>query len=169
MNLCSGDFTQSGCLLALTVEENDSKVIGLGNYISVGNGRTAEVAFLIEDKYQGRGIGTLLLERLAGLAAANGFIELEAEVLPDNQPMMNVFKSSGFEKHRVWDSDTVHIELPVNGASALWEIADLRERISVANSLIPLLKPKVIAVVGASRDHIINRKYGFSKYPCCKL
>ncbi len=152
IELCSGDFTQSGCLLALTVEDNDTKVIGLGNYISVGNGRAAEVAFLIEDNYQGRGIGTLLLERLAGLAAANGFIELEAEVLPDNQPMMSVFKSSGFEKHRVWDSDTVHIELPVNGASALWEIADLRERISVANSLVPLLKPKVIAVVGASRD-----------------
>ncbi len=150
--LCNGDFTQSGCLLALTGEDNDTKVVGLGNYISAGNGRTAEVAFLIEDEYQGRGIGTVLLERLAGLAAANGFIELEAEVLPDNQPMMNVFKSSGFEKHRVWDSDTVHIELPVNGASALWELADLREKIAVANSLVPLLRPKVIAVVGASRD-----------------
>ena len=65
---------------------------------------------------------------------------------------MNVFKSSGFEKHSVWDSDTVHIELPVNGAAALWELADLREKIAVANSLIPLLQPKVIAVVGASRD-----------------
>ncbi len=150
--LCGGDFTQTGCLLALTGEDSDTKVVGLGNYISTGNGRTAEVAFLIEDEYQGRGIGTLLLERLAGLAAANGFIELEAEVLPDNQPMINVFKSSGFEKHRVWDSDTVHIELPVNGAAALWEIADLREKIAVANSLVPLLKPKVIAVVGASRD-----------------
>ena len=151
-DLCSGDFIQSGCLLAITGEDSDEKVVGLGNYISIGNGRTAEVAFLIEDEYQGRGIGTLLLERLAGLAAANGFIEFEAEVLPDNQPMMKVFKSSGFEKHRVWSSDTVHIELPVNGAAALWERADLREKIAVANSLIPLLQPKVIAVVGASRD-----------------
>ncbi len=150
--LCKGDFTQDGCLLALTGEDNDTKVVGLGNYISTGNGRSAEVAFLIEDEYQGRGIGTILLERLAGLAAANGIVELEAEVLPDNQPMMNVFKSSGFEKHRVWESDTVHIELPVNGASALWELADLREKIAVANSLVPLLRPKVIAVVGASRD-----------------
>jgi acetate---CoA ligase (ADP-forming) len=66
--------------------------------------------------------------------------------------MMNVLKSSCFEKHRVWSSDTVHIELPVNGAAALWERADLREKIAVANSLVPLLRPKVIAVVGASRD-----------------
>ena len=150
--LCSGDFTQSGCILAITGEDSDTRVIGLGNYIATGNGSTAEVAFLIEDEYQGRGISTLLLERLAGLAAANGFIELEAEVLPDNQPMMNVFKSSGFEKHRVWSSDTVHFELPVDGAAALWEKADLREKIAVANSLVPLLRPKAIAVVGASRD-----------------
>ncbi len=150
--LCSGDFKTSGCLVALTGDNKDSKIVGLGNYIAGGNSHTAEVAFLIEDDFQGKGIGTLLLERLAGLAAANGFIEFEAEVLPDNQPMINVFKSSGFERHQVWASDTVHIELPVGSAAALWEITGLRERIAVANSLIPLLRPKVVAVIGASRD-----------------
>ncbi len=150
--LCSGDFSQSGCLLAITKEEQNPKVVGLGNYIEMGRGNSAEVAFLIDDSYQGKGISTLLLERLAGLAAANGFVELEAEVLPDNQSMINVFKSSGLQRHRVWSSDTVHIELPVNGAAALWELADLRDRIAVANSLLPLLCPKIVAVVGASRD-----------------
>ena len=42
--------------------------------------------------------------------------------------------------------------MPVGGAAALWEITGLRERIAVANSLIPLLRPKVVAVIGASRD-----------------
>jgi acyl-CoA synthetase (NDP forming)/RimJ/RimL family protein N-acetyltransferase len=150
--LCAGDFKNRGCLLAKTGDETDSKVIGLGNYVSIGNGRTAEVAFLIEDNYQGKGIGTLMLERLAGLAVANGFVEFEAEVLSDNQQMINVFKSSGFERHQAWSSDTVHIELPVDSAAALWEITGLRERIAAANSLYPLLRPKVIAVIGASRD-----------------
>ncbi len=151
-DLCSGDFKESGCLLAIIGEKENGRVIGLGNYVAIGNGHTAEVAFLIEDKFQGKGISTIILERLAGLAAANGFIDLEAEVLPENQPMMNVFKSSGFEKHRVWSTDTVHFELPVNGGAQVWERAQLRERIAVANSLIPLLHPKVIAVIGASRD-----------------
>ena len=151
-NLCSGDFKQEGCLLAIIGEDKYKRVIGLGNYIATGNGHTAEVAFLIQDTYQGRGISTILLERLAGLAAANGFIDFEAEVLPDNQPMMNVFKSSGFEKHRVWGSDTVHFELPVKGGAQTWEISQLRERIAVANSLNPLLNPKTIAVIGVSRD-----------------
>ncbi len=151
-NLCNGDFKQDGCILAITGEGEAKKVIGLGNYVATGNGHSAEVAFLIEDAYQGRGISTILIERLAGLAAANGFIDFEAEVLPDNQPMMNVFKSSGFEKHRVWSSDTVHFELPVKGGGQTWEISQLRERIAVANSLSPLLHPKVIAIIGASRD-----------------
>ncbi len=150
-DLCSGNFSQNGCLLAI-VGEDDKKVVGLGNYIAMGNERSAEIAFLIEDDYQGKGISTLLLERLAGLAAANGFIEFEAEILPDNQSMLSVIKNSGFESHHVWSSDTVHMELPVNGSAELWELADLRERIAVANSLLPLLRPKVIAVIGASRD-----------------
>ncbi len=150
--LCKGDFRSEGCLLALVEEGEEEKVVGLGNYVGTGNGRSAEVAFLIEDDYQGKGISTLLLERLAGIAAANGYIEFEAEVLPDNQPMINVFKHSGFQNHHVWHSDTVHIELPVGGSRATWEKAALRERIATAKSLVPLLRPKVIAVVGASRD-----------------
>jgi acyl-CoA synthetase (NDP forming)/RimJ/RimL family protein N-acetyltransferase len=151
-NLCEGDFKDSGCLLVMTGEEDKRKVVGLGNYFGTGNGKTAEVAFLIEDSYQGKGISTLLLERLAGLAAANGYTIFEAEVLPENQAMLNVFKNSGFENHRVWNSDTVHIELPVTAGGALWERTSLRERMAVVNSLAPLLKPKTIAVIGASRN-----------------
>ncbi len=151
-NLCTGDFRESGCLLAITGEGENERVVGVGNYTATGNGRSAEIAFLIEDDFQGKGISTLLLERLAGLAAANGIIELEAEVLPDNQPMINVFKSSGFTVHQVWSSDTIHIELPVGSAAALWKKAELRERIAVANSLSPILNPKTVAVIGASRD-----------------
>ncbi len=151
-NLCSGDFTDSGCLLATEGESDDSKVIGLANYISMNNHRTAEVAFLIGDSHQGIGISTLLLERLSGLAAANGIIEFEAEVLPDNQQMINVFKNSGFELHKVWNSDTIHIEFPVDGVAALWKRTSLRERIAVANSLLPLLRPKTIAVVGVDKN-----------------
>ncbi len=161
-NMCSGDFNEAGCLLSIIGEEDEEKIIGLGNYISTGNGRTAEVAFIVDDNYHGLGISSLLLERLAGLAAANGYVELEAEVLPENQPMLHVFKNSGLQSHQVWSSDTVHIELPVKGGAATWRRAELLERISVANSLKPLLQPKVIAVVGASRNrealgHIIFR------------
>ncbi|GAB6283245.1 MAG: hypothetical protein STSR0008_20050 [Ignavibacterium sp.] len=149
--LCIVDFTKNGSLLAISNENGERKIVGIGNYIDTGNGRSAEVSLLVEDSKQGKGIGTALLERLAGLAAANGFYEFEGEVLPDNLPMLNVFKNSGFNIHRLWSSDTVHIELPVDTPAALWERTALREHISVANSLVPLLKPKSVAVIGASR------------------
>jgi len=150
--LCGGDFGERGCLLATVAERDAERVVGLGNYVAAGDGRTAEVAFLVEDEFQGRGISSLLLERLAGLAAANGFVELTAEVLPDNQPMMKVLADSGFVVHRVWGSDAVHVELPVGGGAAQRDRAELRERIAVANSLAPVLRPRVVAVVGASRE-----------------
>jgi acetate---CoA ligase (ADP-forming) len=173
--LCQGDFKENGCLLAISEKDNVRKVIGLGNYIGMGNGRSAEMAFLVSDEYQGKGISTLILERLAGLAAANGYVELEAEVLPDNQPMINVFKSSGFQIHQVWDSDSVHIELPVSSGIAMRQRAELRERIAIANSLTPLFNPSVVAVVGASRDssaignmifrNILRNGFGGTLYP----
>ncbi len=176
-DLCNGDFVESGCLLAVSSKDETERVIGLGNFIRMGN-RLAEVAFMTEEAFQGLGISTLILERLAGLAAAKGYVELEAEVLPDNQPMLGVFKSSGFKVHQVWDSDTVHLELPVNNAAALWERAGLRERIAVANSLLPLLKPKVVAVIGASREqdsignmmfrHILSANFRGTVYPVNK-
>ncbi len=174
-DLCTGDFREKGCLLAIKKENGKEKVIGLGNFISAGNTRTAEVAFLVEDAYQGKGISTILLEKLAGIAAGNGYIEFIAEVLPDNQPMLNVFKKSGFSIHQVWGSDAVHIEFPVSGGAEVWEQAALRERIATANSLIPILKPKRVAVVGASRDtnsigniifrNIISNGYTGTVYP----
>ncbi len=151
-DMCGGDFTERGCLLALIGDDDDERVVGIGNYIGLGNGKTAEVAFLVADEFQGRGISTLLLERLAGFAAGHGYVELEADVLFENQAMMRVFSSSGFELHRGVEGGVVHVELPVRGALALHERGELRERIAVANSLAPVLRPKAIAVVGASRD-----------------
>lgn len=150
-SMCSGDFVERGCLLAILGEEDEERAVGLGTFVGMGNGRSADVAFLVADAYQGRGISTALLERLAGMAAAAGYVELEADVLPDNTRMLNVFKNSGFQVHQVWDSGAVHLELPVTGAAAVKERVELRERISVAASLVPLLRPRVVAVIGASR------------------
>jgi acetate---CoA ligase (ADP-forming) len=174
-DMCGGDFSERGCLLVIIGEDEDMRVAGIGNYIGLGNGKTAEVAFLVADEYQGRGISTLLLERLAGLAAAHGYVEFEADVLFENQAMMSVFKSSGFEIHRGVEDGVVHVELPVRGAVALHERGELRERIAVANSLAPLLRPRTVAVVGASRDpanignlifrHILHAPFQGTVYP----
>ena len=150
---CTGEPGERLCLLALAGRESESRVVGIGNYIATGAGGKAEVAFLVLDEFQGRGISTLILERLAGIAAGNGFTGFEAEVLSENQAMINVFRDSGFEVHQAAvEFGAVHLEFPIGGAAATRERAELRERIATANSLVPLLQPRSVAVVGASRE-----------------
>lgn len=150
--MCTGDPRDRLCLLAIAGQGADERVIGVGNYVSLGVSGKAEVAFLVHDDFQGRGISTLLLERLAGIAAANGFIGFEAEVLSDNQRMINVLRDSGFEFYQAYEGSSIHVRFPVTGAASLRERVELRDRVATANSLVPLLAPRAVAVVGASRD-----------------
>ncbi len=150
--MCSSNPRESLSMLAILGQEPDFQVVGIGNYVSLGVAGKAEVAFLVQDEYQGRGISTLLLERLAGIAAGSGFLGFEAEVLYENQAMINVFRDSGFEVHQALDSGSIHVAFPVSGLASLRERVELRDRIAAANSLVSLLQPRTVAVVGASRD-----------------
>lgn len=151
--LCAGEPSDRLSLLAIVGQGPDERVVAIGNYVSLGVGGRAEVAFLVHDDFQGRGISTLLLERLAGIAAGSGFLGFEAEVLYENQPMIDVFKDSGFEVCQAeGGGGCIHVQFPVSGLASLRERAELRDRIATASSLVPLLKPRAVAVVGASRD-----------------
>ncbi|MBZ5552318.1 MAG: GNAT family N-acetyltransferase [Acidobacteriia bacterium] len=173
--MCTGEPRDRLCLLAIVGHEAETRVVGVGNYISLGVRGKAEVAFLIEDAFQGRGISTLLLERLAGIAAGNGFVGFEAEVLYENQAMINVFRDSGFEVVQALDGGSIHVQFPVSGAGALRERVELRDRIAAANSLVPLLQPRTVAVIGASRDpgaigsmifrNILKSNFGGTVFP----
>ncbi len=149
---CTGDPRDRLSLLVIVGEAPDAQVIGMGNYLAVGPNENAEVAFLVRDDYQGRGVSTLLLERLAGIAAGYGLVGFEADVLYENQAMMNVFRDSGFEVCQAHNGGSVHVQFPVTGLASLRERVELRDRIAAANSLVPLLQPRTAAVVGASRD-----------------
>ena len=173
--MCANDPSDRASILAVLGGDSHGKVIGIGNYISLAVRNAAEVSFLVSDAYHGKGIGTLLLERLAGIAAANGFVEFEAEMLSANEKMMTVFRDAGFEVVQAIGGSTVHIEFPVTGNAAVREKADLRDRIATANSLTPLLNPSSIAVVGTSRNpsaignmvfrHILESNFAGTVYP----
>jgi acetate---CoA ligase (ADP-forming) len=173
--LCGEDPRERACLLAVIGEEPEIKVAGVGNYVALGARNAAEVALLVDDEYQGRGISTLLLERLAGIAAGVGLVAFEADVLFENQPMISVFRGSGFEYSQVLDGGSYHIQFPVAGAAVVRERAELRERTAAANSVAGLLRPRVVAVVGASREqagvgslifrHILENDFTGTVYP----
>jgi GNAT superfamily N-acetyltransferase len=91
------DFNDHVGLAATLTENGRERFVGVGRYLRGKNPRRAEVAFAVRDDYQGRGIGTILLEHLANIARNSGIAELDAEVLSDNQQMLEVFAHSGFK------------------------------------------------------------------------
>jgi GNAT superfamily N-acetyltransferase len=103
------DFKNHVGLAATLTENGRERFIGVGRYIGGADPHRAEVAFAILDGFQGRGIGTLLLEHLSLIADANGVTEFEADVLGENRQMLEVFAHSGFESNRSLDSSVVHL------------------------------------------------------------
>ena len=103
------DFKSHVGLAATLTENRRERFIGVGRYICGADAHRAEVAFAILDEFQGRGIGTLLLEHLKLVADANGVMEFEADVLGENRQMLEVFAHMGFESQRSLDSGVVHL------------------------------------------------------------
>jgi GNAT superfamily N-acetyltransferase len=87
------DFVDHVALVAVLVEDGQSMIVAGGRYIVVREGE-AEVAFVVDDAHQGRGLGASLMRHLAALARQAGLKALSADVLPDNTAMLKVFETS---------------------------------------------------------------------------
>jgi RimJ/RimL family protein N-acetyltransferase len=93
---CTVDYDSSFALVATVGSGAEEKIIAVGRYARLPRQDTAEVAFVVEDPYQGRGLGTHLLHDLALIARDHGISVFEAEVLAQNQDMLQVLKHSGY-------------------------------------------------------------------------
>ena len=112
------DFVSHVGLVATLREREVERIIGVGRYIAIPESGTspqrAEVAFAVLDEHQGRGIGTLLLEHLAPIARANGITAFEAEMLGENNRMLEVFAAAGFVVRSSIRAGTIHISFPTD-------------------------------------------------------
>jgi acetyltransferase len=68
--------------------------------------KSGEVAILIQDKFQGKRLGSKLVEILIGIARERGLEDIRADVLTENESMLNVFKRFGFTTHVIPDGVT---------------------------------------------------------------
>lgn len=125
--------------------------IATASYLSVRD-RVAEVAFAVDDRFQGKGLGSMLLERLAVIAARHGFERFQASTLTDNTPMLEVFRDSGFEIRSKSSGGSVDLQLSLTPSAEGVHAAEDRDRAATAASLRPMLAPEAVAIIGASRD-----------------
>jgi len=141
----------TGDTVATLVATVHDRIVALATAERAGHD-SAEVAFLVSDEEHGHGLGSLLLEHLAAACRDNGVRRFVAEVLPENSAMIRVFNDAGFDVSRRSQAGVVSVEMSTQASARAIAAADLRESVSEARSLAPLLHPETVAVVGVRRE-----------------
>ncbi|WUS99668.1 GNAT family N-acetyltransferase [Streptomyces sp. NBC_00708] len=111
----------------------------------------AEVAFLVQDAHQGRGVASTLLEHIAAVARERGIRRFAAEVLPANTKMIKVFRDAGYTQQRSFEDGSVHLTLDLEPTAESLAVQRAREQRAEAKSVQRLLAPGSVAVIGAGR------------------
>jgi acetyl coenzyme A synthetase (ADP forming)-like protein len=140
-------------LVVVRTTAGSPHIIATGSYLTEKTQESlAEVALAVDDKLHGKGLGSLLLERLAQLAVNHGITHFWAVTHVDNRPMLEVFHRSGFKLHEQYEHGYVHLSFSVVPTEASVARSESLDRLFTTASLRYLFRPGSVAVVGASRD-----------------
>ena len=175
IRFCTVDYHNTFAFIAEILRESKRDIVGVGKYYRLPNHFSAEVVFAVEDNYQGRGLGTAILEQLASVARENGIDNFEADVSVDNEKMINIFKDYGFHITSELKSDVYRITFPISQSSTVERKKAEREQSLTLASLRALMEPRSIALIGASRhlgtigynllQCLINSSFSGDLYP----
>jgi acetyl coenzyme A synthetase (ADP forming)-like protein len=135
------------------VAEAGGRLSGVASYSRNPRVRDrAEVAFAVANALQGRGVGTRMLDVLAGIARDRGIRTFDAYVLQDNDRMMRVFLDSGFELDQRLDGGVVSVTLSLRPTPRYESLAAERSQAAATASMKAFFEPRTVAVVGANRN-----------------
>ncbi len=93
--LVDSDYEHSMALLATLSEGPEEQILAMARYDLDPGTRLADIAFVVQDEWQGHGLGTLLMQRMGEIAKSRGVAGFTADVLDSNKPMLMVFHKSG--------------------------------------------------------------------------
>jgi len=103
------DYIKDLSIVAVVGEFGFGKVIGVGEYFLIPQKNIAEVAFTVSKAYQGKGLGKILLRKLARAARENGIVGLVAYTYPRNKRMTQLFKSLPYKSHATPEDDMISL------------------------------------------------------------
>jgi acetyl coenzyme A synthetase (ADP forming)-like protein len=131
--------------------ERDEQIVAVAEYHRALGAEDAEVAFVVDDAFHGRGLATLLLEHLASQGRRSGVRRLVADTLTTNSTMLRVFHDVGFAATQTFADGVVHVVLDIAPSPDAVAAAERRDTHAVVTSMRRLFAPRSIAVIGASR------------------
>ena len=151
LRFCTIDYVNTFAFVAEAIEAHQKHIVAIGRYSRLpATPKTAEIAFVIVDAYQEKGIGTKFIEWLATVARKNDIDTFEAYVLPENTEMMSVFQGYGFHMKQILENNVYHISFPLTRTREVVRAKDARASQATLHSLEHILKPHAVAVTGAS-------------------
>jgi succinyl-CoA synthetase alpha subunit/GNAT superfamily N-acetyltransferase len=129
----------------------DDVLVGVARYDRLPTRSEAEVAFFVDDRHQGRGIATVLLEYLAEAARRTGITAFTATVLPSNGRMVGVFRNAGFTAASRFGDGVIEVRLDLQPTPEAEAAITARAQRAEAEAVRRLLAPRSVAVIGAGR------------------
>ena len=110
--ICFIDYDREMALVAVrrNPETGESEILGVGRMMKVHGANEGEVAVLISDNWQGRGLGRELLARLVVVGGDEKLAKLSADILPDNRDVMRICEKLGFSLKHSTEDDVVRAE-----------------------------------------------------------
>ncbi|MEV5571924.1 GNAT family N-acetyltransferase [Spirillospora sp. NPDC052269] len=127
------------------------ELVGVAEYEPSEAPDEAEIAMVVADRMHHRGVGTLLLEHLGSLARESGVVAFRADTLVENGPMLRVFADAGMPAKRRATAGVVEVTMPLVPDEHYLDVVAERERGADVASLMPLFRPRSVAVIGVSR------------------
>src|SRR4051794_3373472 len=114
---------------------------------------SAEVAFLVQDAHQGRGIAQILLEHLAQAGRERGIHRFVADVLPGNRRMIHIFRDAGYRGEGGYEDGVPRLVFPTDATDTSVNVMQAGEPRAEAAPIQLFFDPRSGGVIGAPRRH----------------
>ncbi|MDD5327574.1 MAG: GNAT family N-acetyltransferase [Phycisphaerae bacterium] len=103
------DYHQDLAIVGTVPGASGEEIVAIAQYFLDPKSKSAEVAFVVQDEWQQKGMGTFLLDYLTGIAKKRGVKHFYAKVLPSNKAMLSIFYNSGYKVNTEFDGEVYNV------------------------------------------------------------
>ena len=109
------DYRNDLAIVGVVPGPSGEEIVAIPQYFLDPKTQAAEVAFIVQDEWQQKGMGSFLLDYLTQVAKQRGVRRFYATVLPENKPMLTIFHNTGYNIETKFDSEAYHITYDIGG------------------------------------------------------